>query len=134
MIIKKQCHCDEGEARGTNPAWVQYASLFLAMTLLTSCSSVAMNSSFACGVGDGLGCKSVSEVNDIVENGPVNEEHEKPVYSLLNYYEGVADDALPERVPEKRLKIWFAPHIDAYDNYVEETVVYSVIKESHWVY
>lgn len=111
--------------------------------LLTGCSSVGMNSSFSCGVGEGLGCKSVSEVNDIVENSNItddkiirssSEEQDKAVYSMLNYYEGASRDAMPEREPEKRIKIWFAPHIDAYDNYVEETVVYSVIKEARWVY
>lgn len=104
--------------------------------LSTGCSNVAMNSSFSCGVGDGLGCKSVSEVNDITEGeiSQSSDEKNKAVYSLLNYYEGASYELMPEREPEKRIKIWFAPHIDAYDNYVEETIVYAVIKESRWVY
>lgn len=108
--------------------------------VLTGCAGMGMNDSFSCGVGEGMGCRSVSEVNEIVSSSNITEseiiqssDKEAPaVVSLLSYYEGVSNDWMPERAPEKRLKIWFAPHIDIYDNYVEETVVYSVVKDSRW--
>jgi hypothetical protein len=109
----------------------------IAMTLvLTGCASASMNSSFSCGVGTGLGCKSVTEVNDIVDTGVMTvqgtDEEEKAVYSMLAYYDAYDKSAMPEREPEKRIRIWFAPHVNIYDNYVEETIVYSVIKEARW--
>lgn len=116
--------------------------LLITLILLNGCSNVAMNSNFACGTGKGLGCKSVSEVNDIVESSHItdseiiqsSDEKKGAVVSMLKYYDGaVSTDNMPKREPEKRIKIWFAPHVDAYDNYIEETIVYAVIKDAHWV-
>jgi hypothetical protein len=120
----------------------QFSCLLVILVFLTGCSNVAMNSNFACGTGKGLGCKSVSEVNDIVESSQItdseiilsSDEKKGAVVSMLKYYDGASSpDNMPKREPEKRIKIWFAPHIDAYDNYIEETVVYAVIKDAHWV-
>lgn len=113
----------------------------LALSLmLSSCASIDMNHSFSCGIGEGLGCRSVSEVSDIVEASDISgtqievqsSKDNEAFYSMISYYEQAENDKIPEREPEKRIRIWFAPHIDTYDNFVEETVVYSVIKESHW--
>jgi hypothetical protein len=114
--------------------------IIISALLLTGCAGMGMNDSFSCGVGDGLGCRSVSEVNDIVSFSNITDSEiiqssdtEAPaVVSMLSYYEGASNDWMPERAPEKRLRIWFSPHIDIYDNYVEETVVYSVVKEAGW--
>lgn len=110
--------------------------LIMMILILTGCANIGMNSSFSCGVGTGLGCKSVTEVNDIVDTGVMTvqatDEQEKAVYSMLTYYDAYDKSAMPEREPEKRLRVWFAPHVNIYDNYVEETVVYSVIKDARW--
>ena len=122
---------------------MKHIVLVLIGVVLSGCSSLSMNRSFSCGVGEGLGCKSVSEVSDIVDSSNITNDRviqgsqddlERSVFSMIGYYEGASNNSMPEREPEKRLRIWFAPHIDDYDNFVEETVVYSVVKEARWVY
>jgi len=109
---------------------------------IAGCSSMGMNNKFSCGVGEGLGCKSVSEVNNIVDNSHISDgaiEHgstkkEKASYETLSYVNGYTYGNSPSRYPEKKIKIWFAPHIDEHDNFVEEMVVYSVVKDAYWKY
>lgn len=121
---------------------IKSIALLVLLLGVTGCSSMGMNDEFACGVGNGLGCKSVSEVNDIVDASSISnssishgEESQKVAQpTRLAYVDGYSHGNSPSRQPEKKVKIWFAPHVDENDNYVEEMVVYSVVKEAYWKY
>ena len=77
--------------------------------MLSGCTSAKMNTQFSCGVGKGLGCKSVSEVNHIID-----EKTKSP------------------NMAEQKLKIWFAPHVDEHGNDVEDWVMYTLVKDIDW--
>lgn len=104
---------------------------------LSGCTSIGMNSQFSCGVGQGLGCKSVSEVSQIVDAQHDNSSQSiKAVaegqYKTLSYVDGYFPATGPTREPEKKIKVWFSPHVDESGNYVEEMVVYAVVQDAYW--
>jgi type IV conjugative transfer system lipoprotein TraV len=121
---------------------IKLTSMLALLVGMTGCSSMSMNDDFACGVGNGLGCKSVSEVNDIVNSSSISNSsithvevsQKEGQATSLAYVDGYTHGNSPSRQPEKKVKIWFAPHVDENDNYVEEMVVYSVVKEAYWKY
>lgn len=77
---------------------MKYALLFCTL-ILAGCT--AYNETFDCEPGRGVGCKSLSQVNDMVNEGklPLSIE-EKPL------------DPIKPKISQKHLHIWIAQHID----------------------
>jgi hypothetical protein len=110
----------------------------LMITQLTSCASYQED--FECKAGKGVGCKSISEVNDMVNRGEVvgkvtegipTDESEK--FSLLTYNMNptLAKDKV-YRTPERTARIWINSFTDEKGDYVSETYVHTVIAPGTW--
>jgi len=120
---------------------VKYLTLFCTLHL-AGCMSV-YDEDFDCGVGKGVGCRSISQVNEMVNRGqvPLKEVEEKeeesndiaiedlPGLEALSAQNGIK----VKRIPEKTLRIWVAPHEAQDGSFVEETYVNLVIEPGRWI-
>ena len=127
---------------------VKVSLLFLSvLTLLSGCSTTS--EVFECEAGKGIGCKSISEVNKMVDNGKVanNEESDSletaaPVFvqnklgSGTNPVDGneivLFDQITVSRVQEAPLRVWIAPFQDEQGNLHEGSVIHTVIRPGYW--
>lgn len=114
---------------------------------LVSCSPYSRD--FDCGPSKGVGCKSVSEVNELINTGEIEEFTDEECKSCK------ADDILNKkevqikeypinqeaqingkgsviRKPEKVLKVWVADFEDEDGHYEEESVVHLVATPGKW--
>jgi conjugal transfer pilus assembly protein TraV len=111
--------------------------LFIAS--LSACN--AMNSSFDCPNKAGTSCKSLDQINRMVDSGQLqskpdvsmsNSYHKTPefqsVTSFSNYKPGE-----PLRYGETVQRIWIAPYEDTEGNYHQESVLYTIVKDGHWI-
>lgn len=105
----------------------KYIFLF-SILLLTSCN--IHKATFDCGSHKGAGCKSVSEVNEIVNHNRVSnlvrgqQEDAKIVVEI--------GDQTATRTKDKVMKIWFAGYVDGYDNLRGEQVIHALINKGIW--
>lgn len=123
-------------------------SLILIMLTLTSCSTY--NSQFSCKPSKGIGCKSLSTVNELVNDNKLeseianlNDKCKDCDKKEINAAEPVAIDDTPyisteneeevQRSKEKIIKIWFNEYEDLEGNYNSDQVVYSVLQPSKWI-
>lgn len=117
------------------------------LILLSGCST--SSEVFECEAGKGIGCKSISEVNKMVDNGKLanNEEPDSlkavaPVFEKntrgaeareVGLNEAVlSDQILVNRVREEHLRVWIAPFQDEQGNLHEGSVVHTVIRPGYW--
>ncbi|MBY0281471.1 MAG: type IV conjugative transfer system lipoprotein TraV [Alphaproteobacteria bacterium] len=117
------------------------------LMLLSGCSTTS--EVFECEAGKGIGCKSISEVNKMVDTGKLahNEEPNSlkavaPVFAHNNMntesnpvkaHEIVLSDLTTvSRVQETPLRIWIAPFQDEQGNLHEGSVVHTVIRPGYW--
>lgn len=113
--------------------------------LLTACST--LNSDFSCQAEDGVGCASISDVNDMVDTGyittegvlamstPLEEDATLPHEVVQRPDDSVFDNGVhPERLAEISMPIWIAPYTDDQDNFHSGEMVYTVVKEAQWEY
>lgn len=122
------------------PAFLMLASL----CSVTACTS--MNREFTCNANTGVGCKSISEVNEMVNTGVVGstssthsidaDEAALPRTVVLpnTNEENRLTEAPPARVSEILMAVWVAPYTDEDDNFHTDQTVYTVIKEGQWQY
>lgn len=116
---------------------IHYLLILLAI-LLTSCSS--MNSSFDCPNCAGVMCKSVDQINGMVDSGQIRGRTQASVenvspttefqpYSVTSgFYPGA-----PLRYGETVQRIWIAPFEDTEKNYHQDSYMYAIIKDGHWI-
>lgn len=114
---------------------------------LTGCGS--MNSKFDCPNQPGITCKSIDQVNDMVDRGLIGKSGEVentkkisntkfyPIKSNLNIVTNTNNNAEkqpnPFRAGEQVVRIWIAPYQDVYGNYHNENSIYTVVRKSNWV-
>ncbi len=123
--------------------------LIMASFLLNACAS----SSFDCPNRAGVMCKSLDQVNDMVDDGEIrgrtqqvsqiktNEKTQNQnnsssdsasdfePYSIANgYYPGA-----PLRYGETVQRVWVAPYEDTENNYHDASLIYTIVKEGHWI-
>ncbi len=111
------------------------AAIFV-ISQLSNCASYQED--FDCKAGKGLGCKSISEVNDMVNRGevtnnPIQETTlEEPVTTFT--YSGNQNLAGNKiyRAPEKTARIWIKSFTDDKGDYVGETYIHTVISPGAW--
>lgn len=118
---------------------MKYLIMLISLSLLVGCANPGMHTQFSCGKGKGVGCKSVSEVNKMVESGEIFNASEKKKSkrikgSKLHYAKPHKDITGPERFPEQHISVWFAPYVDDQDNFHEQRRLYTVVKEGEWGY
>lgn len=103
------------------------------MLTLSGCAS--MNSEFNCPAGKGIGCKSIQEVDEQVNQGKLG-AIDSPTKSIALQEKIVKPSVIqaipPTRFPETILSIWIAPYEDKQGNYYAESRVYSVVREGKW--
>ena len=124
--------------------------LIFGALFLTGCLGV-YDDDFDCGVGKGVGCRSISQVNEMVNRGqvplpetPAEETASTDESSDLDPHLKI--DHLPpleflsaqsgmkvKRIPEKTLRLWIAPHEVEDGSFVEETYVNLVLSPGRWV-
>ncbi len=124
---------------------------------LNACSTTS--ETFDCPTGKGVGCKSISEVNqmvDQVENrgslasdvekgkqsivlplsapimatDPLIVERDKAAKDTLSV--PLSDDMAVHRVSEEHLRVWIAPFQDEHGNLHEGSVIHTVLKPGYW--
>lgn len=112
--------------------------IIISVVTLTSCSTI--NSNFDCPNCAGVMCKSMDEINTMVDSGQIRgrtqtscdkvSPHAEFQTFMANseFYEGA-----PLRYGETVQRIWLAPFEDQDKNYHEESYLYAVIQDGHWI-
>jgi conjugal transfer pilus assembly protein TraV len=128
----------------------QHVFLFvhlMTLSLLSGCST--SSEVFECEAGKGIGCKSISEVNKMVDNGKLvnNEEPDflktvAPIFAQNKLSSGtnpvdgseiiLSDQTTVSRVQEAPLRVWIAPFQDEQGNLHEGSAVHTVIRPGYW--
>ena len=105
--------------------------------LLTGCSS--MNSQFDCSNKPGVTCKSIDQVNDMVDRGVIGRERNSGKTKNTNQSYLVRKDSNiisrfnGLRVGEQVVRVWVAPYQDVNSNYHNESTLYTVVRKNNWV-
>jgi len=126
--------------RGSRMRGLNFIKNILALSvvaLLSACSIT--KETFDCSYGKGVGCRSITEVNTMVNNGNlVGANSTKtsklavtPAASIKS--EVISSDKMVvNRVTEQHLRIWIAPHQDEHGHFHEGAVVHTVLRSGFW--
>jgi len=105
---------------------------------LSACGT--MNSSFDCPNKVGVSCKSLSEVNRMVDSGQIRTQSaevasykQDGLVASQTSADMTAYYGAPLRYGETVQRIWIAPYEDKDNNYHQDSVMYSIIKDGHWI-
>lgn len=124
--------------------------------ILGACSTTS--ETFDCKAGSGVGCKSISEVNQMIDEQGRGKEAAGNKQSMLlpQHAESfptpiisstppkienlkTAPTSVPfseyatvQRVPEEYLRVWIAPFQDEFGNLHEGSVIHTVLKSGSW--
>lgn len=114
--------------------------IFTHFSALTACSTI--NSSFDCPLAAGVNCKSLDQVNRMVDSGQIrgrsqeitkisnltccNTEFES--FPTASFIPGA-----PIRYGETVQRIWIAPYEDTEGNYHQDNLIYTIMKGGHWI-
>jgi conjugal transfer pilus assembly protein TraV len=136
-------------------------TVFLSFICLSLGGCSTTSETFDCQSGKGVGCKSISTVNKMVNQGSLGGEVEEGKQSLIlpssvpimsTGSPGVeasgntladktfsqqadiplSDDFLVRRVSEEHLRVWIAPFQDVQGNFHEGSIVHTVLKPGFW--
>jgi len=115
-------------------------SLPLVVLMLSACTN--LNRDFSCDAKSGVGCKSISEVNTMVNTGQLQQSvsinsQQKTQVSPKSITPGKVQGASmtqapPTRINEISMPIWLAPFTDNEDNFHSSSTVYTVITPGFW--
>ncbi len=121
--------------------------LLLSFVLLSACA--VSKESFDCKPGKGVGCKSIHEVNQMLNEQNLGAKDLSMIsatdaQSLASALETSAlsmpipehlkdkDILLLQRVPERALSIWFAPFSDTEGHLHDASTVHVILNPSTW--
>jgi len=116
--------------------FIKNISLLAVVALLSGCSIA--KETFDCTVGKGVGCRSITEVNSMVNNGNLvgfsakTSKDTKPAATAINAEVISSDKVVVNRVTEQHLRIWIAPHQDEHGHFHEGSVVHTVLRSGFW--
>jgi len=116
----------------------------LGLLILTACSSAS--ESFDSEATKGVGAKSISEVNAMIDQGKIDglksEVDQASVVAPVVVQKAVpianpetivlSDHSVIQRQPEQHMRIWFAPFQDINGNFHEPSVVHTLLRPSFW--
>jgi hypothetical protein len=98
---------------------------------------------FDCPYTDGVSCKSLSEVNEMVDRGEQGKKSKNKSVKedFMNKAQLDLDRALivpidtrePQRMPEKVIGIWLAPYESVDGTFHQQTFINTVVMPAHWV-
>ena len=117
---------------------------FLSLLTFTACSSAL--DSFDSEATSGVGAKSISEVNSMIDQGKIAGVKGDPdLYAVVHpviIQNPIAvanpetivlsDQSIIQRQPEQHLRIWFAPFQDMNGNFHEAAIVHTLLRPSYW--
>lgn len=105
--------------------------------LLAGCS--VTRETFDCKYAKGVGCRSISEVNTMLNDGKLNSAADVKATSThknlpMSIKEDVIslDNVIVKRVTEEHLRIWLAPHQDEQGHFHEASVIHTVLRAGFW--
>jgi hypothetical protein len=113
--------------------------IFLINFLLLGCTS--LNSKFDCRMPNGVMCKSLDQVNSMVDRGEIGRENAATRFTgnqnqsfFIPFPENkVMPDGEPLRYSEKVVRVWITPYEDLNENYHQESYIYVVNRKGHWI-
>lgn len=129
----------------TNTNTNKISLFFMALSLvLTGCSTVS--ESFDSEATKGVGSKSISQVNAMIDQGKIegikgDDEVSKvvapvvvqtPIPAANPETILLSDHSVIHRQPEQHLRIWMAPFQDANGNFHEAAVIHTLLRPSFW--
>jgi conjugal transfer pilus assembly protein TraV len=122
--------------------WVKTLSISIFVMSMTGCGV----KKFDCPYTDGVYCKSLREVNEMINNGergklPFKKKPKTqdafftPSKLAVNQTMplGSSLESEPIRVPEKIVRIWLAPYESEEGIFHQETVINTVVAPAHWM-
>ena len=112
--------------------------LAIAMVALISLSACSQRITKECKIGSGADCKSVSEVNEMINKKelPRRDKVEKSVIQsklAMNTKLSSAQSGI-KRTKEQTARIWMNGFEDEQGDYIEENYVHVVLKGGPWRY
>lgn len=118
-----------------------FKTIFIGSTFLLSACSVSKES-FDCPAGKGVGCRSISQVNEMVNSGtlnPTKKDTQKPAKdpkdmssAFLSADDFSTEGMIIERVKEAHLRVWVAPFQDEQGQFHEASVIHTVLRPGFW--
>lgn len=107
--------------------------------LLSACAD--LNSKFTCPIQPGVMCANLDDVNAMVDQGKIGAPNSTTDASIDNATASLLsqNNAInlatgdPWREGESILRIWVAPYEDGASNYHQASLLYSLVREGHWV-
>jgi len=115
-------------------------SIILTAALLSGCSR--SSESFDTEPGKGVGFRSISEVNTLVENGKIEgiktKIHDGVTAPIVTVEKPSSVEFLPGgdtkvmRRPEEHIRVWVAPFQDESGNFHEGSVVHTLLNHGTW--
>lgn len=108
------------------------------LAVLVGCSS--MNSKFDCPNKPGVNCKSLDQVNDMVDRGAIGRDISVKSTRTPSFYPAYYNNKNnlvslngSLRGGEQVMKIWVAPYQDVHNNYHNESTIYTVVRKNSWM-
>ena len=108
--------------------------------LLSGCSTT--KSTFDCQYGKGVGCRSITEVNEMVNNDMLGKSSPSANSSAKSDQQKnnasisqsviSADTTIVQRVTEEHLRVWIAPFQDEQGHFHEASIIHSVLRPGFW--
>lgn len=108
---------------------------------LTACAT-GSSEMFDCEAGKGVGCKSITQVNALVDQGSLESGGQvQPMPPVVGPLQAEAkkiqeivlsDNSVIHRASEEHLRIWMGPFQDDRGNFHEPSVIHTVIRPSYW--
>jgi conjugal transfer pilus assembly protein TraV len=108
---------------------------------LTACTT--MNSSFDCPNKAGVNCKSLDQINGMVDSGQIRGRTQMRTAAVSKGVDSAEFQSFPMRasfIPGQPIRygetvqrIWIAPYEDSEGNYHEDCKIYAVMKGGHWI-
>lgn len=108
---------------------------------LTACTT--MNSSFDCPNKAGVRCKSLDQINAMVDSGQIRGRTQIRTSAVTPCTGCTEFQSFPTRtsfVPGQPIRygetvqrIWIAPYEDSEGNYHQDSLMYAIMKGGHWI-
>lgn len=103
----------------------------LTMVNFLLCSCAQLNDSFDCPMKPGIQCKSLDEVNTLVDRGAFKER--KACADEISSIDFTVDEVQPLRYGETVQRLWIAPYEDQTGNYHKVSEIFVITKPGHWL-
>ena len=115
--------------------------LLINIGMLSACTT--MNSSFDCPNKATLSCKSLDQINGMVDSGQIRGRTQMDVVAGEKSADSAEFRSFPEsasfipgqpiRYGETVQRIWIAPYEDTEGVYHQDSLIYAIMKEGHWI-